>query len=53
MIETPTKTVNANFSSVIHLIRECTDKIEAMGYNINVDEADLNDKYQVTIIIDK
>lgn len=53
MIGTPTKTVNANFSSVIHLIRECTDKIEAMGYNINVDEADLNDKYQVTIIIDK
>ena len=53
MIGTPPKTVNANFSSVIHLIRECTDKIEAMGYNINVDEADLNDKYQVTIIIDK
>lgn len=44
---------NSNFREVIHLIRECADKIEALGFTLNVDEADLNDKYQVTFNINK
>ena len=54
MISTPTKAVNVNnFSNIIHLIRECADKIEALGYNINLDEVDLDNNYQVTFTINK
>lgn len=42
-----------NIKEAIRLIRECADKIEALGYTLNVDEADLNDKYQVTFNINK
>ena len=54
MMSTPTKAVNVNnFRNIIHLIRECADKIEALGYNINLDEVDLDNNYQVTFTIDK
>lgn len=58
----PTFTINQNipetpqsnsFSAVINLIRECSDKIEKLGYFIDVDEMDLGDNYQVTFKINK
>lgn len=45
--------VKKNIVDVIHLIRECANKIEALGYVINVDEADLTDSYQVTFKVEK
>ncbi len=44
---------NNNFSAVISLIRDCSSKIEDLGYFVDVDEMDLNDNYQVTFKINK
>lgn len=38
---------------VISDIRKLADKIESYGYNIDLDEVDFDDSYQVTIKIDK
>lgn len=43
----------ANFRQVINLIRNCANEIEKLGYFIDLDEIDLNDKYEVTFKIDK
>lgn len=47
------QTKNNNFSTIINLIRECSNKIEDLGYFVNVDEMDLGDNYQVTFKISK
>lgn len=44
---------NSNFREAIRLIRECADKIERLGYSINLDEIDLTEKYQVIFNINK
>ncbi len=42
-----------NFRQIINLIRNCADKIEELGYYIDLDEIDLGNSYQVTFKIDK
>jgi len=42
-----------DFSKVIDIIKECSDKIKELGYEINTNEFDLSNLYQVTIIINK
>lgn len=44
---------NMNFRRAIEIIRRCSQEIEDLGFYIDVDELDLEDKYQVTFKIDK
>jgi len=39
--------LNKNLKSVIDLVRECSKKIEQVGYSIEVEEIDFEDTYQV------
>ena len=43
----------ANFKNVINLIRNCASEIEKLGYYIDVDEVNLDQKYLVTFKINK
>lgn len=42
-----------DLKTVINTIRECAAQIERFGFNIDTDEVDLPDSYQVTFKIDK
>lgn len=42
-----------DFKQIINMIRDLNDKIEAYGYEIDTEEYDLNDMYQVIIKITK
>lgn len=44
---------NDNFEKVIELVRNCKSQIEALGYNVNVNELDLLSNYQITFNIEK
>ncbi len=47
------KQPKASMKEVINAIRECSKNIENMGYEIDTDEMDLQDSYQVTFKIMK
>ncbi len=42
-----------DFKTVLNIIRECANRIEELGYFIDVDELDFENKYQVTFNIEK
>ncbi len=44
---------HSNFASIVKMLRDCADKIEANGYFVNVDELDLGNQYKVTFTINK
>ena len=43
----------ADLRTVINIIRDCTNSIEAMGYKIDVDELDFENTYEFSIKIEK
>lgn len=44
---------SVNMKTVINTVRDCVSTIESYGYKVDEEEIDLENKYQVTIIIDK
>ncbi len=44
---------HSNFASIVKMLRDCADKIEANGYFVNVDELDLDNQYKVIFTINK
>ncbi len=46
----PTK---AEFKTVINTVRNCTNQIEQLGYNVDSEEIDFEDKYQIIITVAK
>ncbi len=46
-------TIKVDMKTVINTIRECASKIEKFGYEVDTDEMDLNDIYEVTFRINK
>ena len=51
--ESTNKYVSSDFKTVINTIRECSSTIEKYGYEIEVEELDFEDKYQVIFNIKK
>ena len=51
-VEQP-KPVANNLRLVINTIRDCANTIEKFGFNIDTEELDFEDMYQVTFKIDK
>ena len=46
-------TIKVDMKTIISTIRECAEKIEKFGYEVDTDEMDLNDVYEVTFRIKK
>ena len=46
-------TIKVDMKTVINTIRECANQIEKYGYEVDTDEIDLNDVYEVTFRINK
>lgn len=44
---------SVDMKTVINTVRDCVSTIESYGYTVDEEEMDLENKYQVTIIIDK
>jgi len=53
MVRTDFSEPKADFRTVINLIRECTSKIEKLGYVIDTEEIDFDSNYQVVFKINK
>lgn len=47
------QTIKVDMKTVINTIRDCASQIEKYGYEVDTDEIDLNDTYEVTFKIKK
>lgn len=50
---TPQTEIAVDLKTVINTVRDCVKTIESYGYTVDEEEIDLENKYQVSIIIDK
>lgn len=50
---TDTKINENNFSKVLEIIKNCSEQIKELGYEVNTNEFDLENLYQVTIVVNK